>query len=72
MSKSHKNWLNKMAADAQSNAKKKGAGRQGAHYEDLTWVQCKDFRCLAYTDQTGKRINFYTGKPLTDFIKVIG
>ncbi len=39
---------------------------------DLVWVQCKDYSCLAYIDATGKWINFYTGKKLTGFIKVIG
>ena len=38
----------------------------------LSWVQTKEFKCLAYVDVTGKWINFYTGKPLTDFVKVIG
>jgi len=37
----------------------------------LIWVQCKGYRCLAYSDATGKWINFYTGKKLTDFVKII-
>jgi hypothetical protein len=40
--------------------------------KDLAWVQCKEYKCLAYPDATGKWINFYTGKKLTDFVKVIG
>jgi hypothetical protein len=40
--------------------------------KDLAWVQCKGYRCLAYWDATGKWINFYTGKKLADFVKVIG
>ena len=40
--------------------------------KDLVWVQCKGFRCLAYSDATGRWINFYTGKKLADFVKVIG
>jgi hypothetical protein len=40
--------------------------------KDLAWVQCKGYRCLAYSDATGEWINFYTGKKLTDFVKVIG
>ena len=40
--------------------------------KDLVWVQCKEYKCLAYWDETGKWINFYTGKKLTDFVKVIG
>jgi hypothetical protein len=38
----------------------------------LVWVQCKGYRCLAYSEATGEWINFYTGKKLTDFVKVIG
>ena len=41
-------------------------------YYDLVWVQCKGYRCLAYTDTNGKWINLYAGKKLTDFIEVIG
>ena len=37
----------------------------------LIWVQCKEYRCLAYTDATGQWINFYTGEKLMDFVKVI-
>lgn len=40
--------------------------------KELVWVQCKGYRCLAYADVTGKWINFYTGKRLTDFVKIIG
>ena len=40
--------------------------------KDLVWVQCKGYRCLAYSDATGEWINFYTGKKLTNFVKVIG
>jgi len=42
------------------------------NYPDLVWVQCKQHSCLAYVDATGNWINFYTGKKLTDFVKVIG
>lgn len=38
----------------------------------LFWVQCKGHNCLAYTDAAGKWINFYTGKPLTNFVRIIG
>ena len=41
-------------------------------YPDLVWVQCKQHSCLAYIDATGKWINFYTGKKITDFVRVIG
>ncbi len=40
-------------------------------FKELVWVQCKENRCLAYLDETGKWINFYTGRKLTDFVKVI-
>ena len=40
--------------------------------KDLVWIQCKEYKCLAYWDETGRWINFYTGKKLTDFVKVIG
>ena len=39
---------------------------------ELVWVQCKGYRCLAYSDVKDKWINFYTGKTLTDFVEVIG
>ena len=45
---------------------------QPPNYPDLVWVKCKEFKCLAYLDATGKWINFYTGKPLMDFVEVIG
>ena len=38
----------------------------------LVWVQCKGYRCLAYREAIGRWINFYTGKKITDFVKVIG
>jgi hypothetical protein len=38
----------------------------------LVWIQCKEYKCLAYLDETGKWINFYTGRKLTNFVKVIG
>jgi len=42
------------------------------NHKDLVWVQCKGYSCLAYYDDaTGKWINFYTGKKLTDFVKII-
>ena len=45
-------------------------GRDPNH-KDLVWVQCKEYRCLAYLDEAGKWINFYTGKKLTGFVKII-
>ena len=42
------------------------------NHKDLVWIRCKGYRCLAYLDATGKWINFYTGKKLTDFVKIIG
>jgi hypothetical protein len=47
------------------------SGRDPNH-KDLVWVQCKEYRCLAYLDEAGKWINFYTGKKLTDSVKIIG
>jgi hypothetical protein len=41
-------------------------------FKELVWVQCKGYRCLAYSDATGKWINFYNDKKLTDFVKIIG
>lgn len=38
----------------------------------LVWVQYKGYRCLAYRDDNGNWINFYTGKKLRGFVKVIG
>jgi hypothetical protein len=38
----------------------------------LVWVQCKGYRCMAYSDATGEWINFYTGQKITDFIEVVG
>jgi len=40
-------------------------------FKDLVWVQCKGYRCLAYLDASGKWINFYTGRKLTGFVKII-
>jgi hypothetical protein len=41
------------------------------NHKDLVWVQCKEYRCLAYLDEAGKWINFYTGKKLTGSVKII-
>ena len=56
----------------QSSAKKDQASGLVPNYKELVWVQCKGYRCLAYSNATGKWINFYTGKKLTDFVKIIG
>jgi hypothetical protein len=47
-------------------------GRLVPNHQDPVWVQCKEYRCLAYLDKTGKWVNFYTGKKLTHFVKMIG
>jgi hypothetical protein len=39
---------------------------------DLVWIRCRRFNCLAYSNAVGKWINFYTGKKVTDFVRVIG
>ena len=56
----------------QSNTKNDQASGLVPIFKELVWVQCKEFRCLAYLDAAGKWINFYTGKKLTDFVKIIG
>jgi hypothetical protein len=56
----------------QSDAKNDQTSRQVPIFKDLVWVQCKEYRCLAYLDATGKWINFYTGRKLKDFVKIIG
>jgi hypothetical protein len=54
-----------------SDTKKDPTSGQVQFPVDLVWVQCKEFRCLAYLDAAGIWINFYTGKKLKDFVKVI-
>lgn len=39
---------------------------------NLVWVQCDQYRCLAYVDANGKWKNFYTGKELRGRFNVIG
>jgi hypothetical protein len=39
--------------------------------KDLVWIQCSEYRCMAYVDSNGHWINFYTGKKLDNFVKVI-
>ena len=34
--------------------------------KNLVWVQCQEHSCLAYLDERGKWINFYTGKGLKE------
>jgi hypothetical protein len=38
----------------------------------LKWVQCQEFRCLAFLDEKGRWINFYNGKVLTGPLRLIG
>ena len=61
-----------MKNGAQSDTKNDQASGLVPIFKDLVWVQCKEYRCLAYLDETGKWINFYTGKKLKDFVKIIG
>jgi hypothetical protein len=56
----------------QSDMKNSQTNELVPNFKDLVWVRCKEYRCLAYLDATGKWINFYTGKKLTDFVKIIG
>ncbi len=60
-----------MKKSAQSDRKNNPTSGLVPIFKDLVWVQCKEYRCLAYLDATGKWINFYTGKKLTDFVKII-
>ena len=48
------------------------AVKTDAKDKNLVWVQCDQYRCLAYAGATGKWINFYTGKELRGRFKVIG
>jgi hypothetical protein len=66
-----KQWVVSMKNGDQSDRKNNQTSRLVPDYRELTWVQCKGYRCLAYTDATGKWINFYTGKKVTDFVKII-
>jgi|GEM_PF-600988 hypothetical protein len=61
-----------MKKSGQSDRKNKQTSGLVPIFKELVWVQCKEYRCLAYLDATGKWINFYTGKKLTDFVKIIG
>ncbi len=38
----------------------------------LVWVQCSDRRCMAYRDNRGRWVNFYTRRRLKDFIRIVG
>ncbi len=60
-----------MKNSIQSLTKNNQTGDLISNYKGLIWVQCKGHRCLAYRDDNGKWINFYTEKPLTGFVKVI-
>ena len=61
-----------MKKSGQSDRKNKQTSGLVPIFKELVWVQCKEYRCLAYLDATGKWINFYTGKKLRDFVKIIG
>ena len=37
----------------------------------LKRVQCRGYRCLAYRNAKGRWVNFYTGKVLTDMVKLV-
>jgi hypothetical protein len=56
----------------QSNRKGNQTSELVPNHKELVWVQCKGYRCLAYLDITGKWMNFYTGKKLKDFVRIIG
>jgi len=61
-----------MKKDVLSDRKNSRTGGLGSSYMNPVWIQCKGYRCLAYLDLKGKWINLYTGKKLTDFVKVLG
>jgi hypothetical protein len=61
-----------MKIGLQSRKKTSQINRKVPIYGDLVWVQCKEYRCMAYLDATSNWINFYTGTKITDFVKVIG
>jgi hypothetical protein len=44
---------------------------EGPNHGNLVWVQCREYRCLAYLNNKGNWINFYNGEKLNDFVKVI-
>jgi len=48
-----------------------GAGAKAVTGIDLAWVQCKGYRCLAYSDAAGRWVNFYTGEVLNEAIRVL-
>jgi hypothetical protein len=60
-----------MTTDAQPNAEGAEAVKQRPSADQVFWVLSKDCRCLAYRDKNGNWINFYTGKKLADFVRVI-
>jgi hypothetical protein len=67
------NRLLLMKNDVQSDTKNDKTSGRVPNHKDLVWVQCRGYSCLAYYDDaTGKWINFYNGKKLTDFVKIIG
>ena len=38
--------------------------------KELVWVQCKEYRCLAYLDATGKWKGFVIDRELTGVVQV--
>jgi hypothetical protein len=46
-------------------------GQSKTKFPVLVWVQCKGYRCLAYQNERGKWINFYTNQKITDFVSVV-
>jgi len=65
----HRRWALKSVGGRQATRPKDKV--QPAITSLPVWVQCKGYRCLAYQHPKGKWMNFYTGKGLTDFVKVI-
>jgi hypothetical protein len=46
--------------------------KEGPNHGNLVWVKCREFSCLAFLDSKGNWINFYDGKKVHDFVKVVG
>lgn len=43
---------------------------QSPEIEKPYWVQCKNYRCLAFVNKAGKWKSLSTGKEVTDIVKV--
>jgi hypothetical protein len=39
--------------------------------DQLIWVQCHGYRCVAYRNANGRWVNFYTGKVIAESVKPV-